>query len=213
MRSVRWHLRGLSCGWLLVSLVAVSALPGCNRADGPRADQIEQVKNLPNKVPVAKFAGHVRVDGQPPSQDGTLFVILNDPQHLVPGGKTYTNCDEQGHFVFTTYLTGDGAPTGKYVVTLVQFHLGGAGNGHGATLVRPPGMPGMLSQDYVGPDGLKNLYSDPEKNKDNPNFVVEVADPGRTDYDFNLTVAGSEPVKAPSTYAATRLKTAVIPKL
>jgi hypothetical protein len=212
MRTVVRRLQGRSLGWLLASLVAVSALPGCNRTDGPRADQIEQVKNLPNKVPVAKFAGHVSVDGQPPSQEGTLFVILNDPQHLVPGGKTYTNCDEQGNFAFTTYLTGDGAPTGKYVVTFVQLHLGGAAD-RGSRLVRPHGMPGMLSQDYVGPDGLKNLYSDPEKNKDNPKFVVEIAEPGRADYDFNLTVAGNEPVKTPGTYAATRLRTVAVPKL
>jgi hypothetical protein len=57
------------------------------------------------------------------------------------------------------------------------------------------------------------LYSDPEKNKDNPKFVVEIAEPGRTDYDFALEVAANEPVKTPGTYAATRLRTGVVPKL
>ncbi|HEV3299456.1 MAG TPA: hypothetical protein VG055_07435 [Planctomycetaceae bacterium] len=212
MRSIVRHLRGPSRSWLLASLAAVAALPGCNRTDGPRADQIEQADHLPNKVPVAKFAGHVSVDGQPSSQEGTLFVILNDPQHLVRGGKAYTNCDEQGNFAFTTYLPGDGAPTGKYVVTFVQFHLGG-GADRGSRLVRSPGVPGMMSQEYVGPDGLNNLYNDPEKNKDNPNFVVQIADPGRTDYDFNLELAGKEPVKTQRAYAATKLRTAIVPKL
>jgi hypothetical protein len=211
MSSVVRHLGGQSLSWLLVSLFALSALPGCNQTDGQRADQIEQISKLPNKVPVAKFAGNVSVDGQPPSQEGTLFVILNDPQHLAPGGKAYTNCDEQGNFAFTTYLPGDGAPTGKYVVTFVQFQLsGGATGGRGSRLGRAPS---MLGQEYVGPDGLKNLYNDPEKNQDNPNFVVQVAEPGRTDYDFKLELAGKEPAKTSGTYAATKLRTAIVPKL
>jgi hypothetical protein len=209
MPSVVRHLSGQSLSWLFVSLFALSALPGCTRTDGPRADQIEQISKLPNKVPVAKFAGHVSVDGQPPSQDGPVFVILNDPQHLTPGGKASTTCDGEGNFAFTTYLPGDGAPTGKYVVTFVQFHLGGAAD-RGSRRGRPAS---LSAPEYTGPDGLKNLYSDPEKNKDNPKFVVEIAEPGRTDYDFALEVAANEPVKTPGTYAATRLRTGVVPKL
>jgi hypothetical protein len=209
MRSVARRRSEPSLACLVVSLL-VLAVSGCNKNGGLRPDQIEQVANLPNKVPVARFAGHVSVDGQAPSQDGTLFLILNDPQHLVKGGTTYTSCDENGNFTFTTYLPGDGAPTGKYVLTFVQFHLGGAAARGG----RNPGVRSLsLSQDYGGTDGLQNLYSDPEKNKDNPNFVVEIAQPGRTDYDFPLTVAGKDPVKTPGAYAATQLKVAVAPKL
>jgi hypothetical protein len=36
------------------------------------------------------------------------------------------------------------------------------------------------------------LYNDPDKNKDIPEFLVEVTQPGRTDYEFNLTVAGKD---------------------
>jgi hypothetical protein len=200
--------RGHALGWTLVSLLAAAALPGCNRTGGPRTDEIEQVSKLPNKVPVAKFAGHVTVDGQPPSSgDSRLFVILNDPQHLVPGGKTYTGVDAQGDFAFTTYLPQDGAPIGKYIVTFVQFHRAPTGRKSGG------GLSLSMAEEFAAPDELKNTYSDPEKNTDNPNFVVEVASPGRTDYDFNLTVAGKEPVKTPGAYAAMRLKTAVVPKL
>jgi hypothetical protein len=189
----------------------MAALSGCNQAGGPRSDQVEQVALLPNKASVAKFAGHVSVDGQPPSRDnGTLFVVLNDPAHPVAGGKASTSCNEQGDFVFTTYLPADGVATGKYVVTFTQFKLdrGQSGGGHGRRLAGP-----SMSRDYVGPDGLQNLYNDPDKNKDDPKFVVEVAAPGRSDYEFNLEVAGKQPVKAPATYAATRLRTSIAPKL
>jgi hypothetical protein len=209
MHSVKRRRPGHSLAWVLVSLVAAALLPACNQSNGERQDQIEQTTRLPNKVQVAKFAGHVSVDGQPPSPDsGTLFVILNDPQHLVAGGKTSTTCDDQGNFGFTTYLPADGAPTGKYVVTFVQLKAELGAVGHG----RRMGGLSMTAQ-YAGPDGLKNLYSDPEKNKDDPKFAVEIAEPGRTDYDFNLEVAGMESIKTPGPFAATRLRTNINPKL
>jgi hypothetical protein len=210
MNCLLRRLRGYSVGWLFISLVAVAALPGCNQSDGTRTDELEQIAKLPNKVTVAKFAGHVSVDGQAPGQDGkggTLFVILNDSQHPEKEAKAYTSCDAQGDFAFTTYATGDGAPVGKYVVTFAQLHLDRA-RGRAGGFGRGP----SLTQEYTGPDGLNNLYNDPEKNKDNPTFVVEVAAPGRADYDFSLTVAGKEPVKTPGAHAATRLRSTVTPK-
>jgi hypothetical protein len=134
-------------------------------------------------------------------------VILNDPQHLVAGGKAVTNVDSQGDFAFTTYLPQDGAPTGKYIVTFSQLRRAPAGRKSGGGITLP------MSQEFVLPDELKNLYSDPEKNKDNPNFLVEIAGSGRTDYNVNLEVAGREPVKSPATYAAARLRTGITPKL
>jgi hypothetical protein len=211
MPSVKRRRPDRSLAWVFILLLAVSAFSGCNQAGGPRPDQVAQVAQLPNKAIVAKFAGHVSIDGQPPSQDnGTLFVVLNDPAHPVAGGKASTTCDEQGNFAFTTYLPGDGAQTGKYVATFAQLKIdrGQSTGGHGRRMAGP-----SMSRDYVAPDGLKNLYNDPEKNKDNPSFVVEIAAPGRADYDFNLEVAGKESVKAPGTYAATRLRTSIAPKL
>jgi len=137
-------------------------------------------------------------------------VVLNDPAHPVAGGKASTSCDEQGNFAFTTYLAGDGAQTGKYVVTftLLKIDQGRGTGGHGRRIAGP-----SMSRDYVGPDGLKNLYNDPEKNKDDQKFVVEIAAPGRADYDFPLEVAGKESVKTAGTYAATHIKTSISPKL
>jgi hypothetical protein len=201
---------GNSLAQVIVSLVVAAAFAGCNQGgSATRSDQLEQVSKLPSRVPVAKFAGRVSVDGQPSTQGGTLFVILNDPQHPVKGGKAFARCDEQGNFVFTTYLSGDGAPTGKYVVTFAQLQVGGGTvRGRGGVGRRP-----SVSRTYVSPDGLSNLYNDPDKNKDNPNFVVEIADPGRSDYEFNLPVAGKDPIKTPGQYAATDISTTASPKL
>ena len=210
MNSVVRRLRGSSVGWVVVALVALATLPGCNKTGGQRADEAEQIAQLPNKVTVAKFAGHVSVDGQAKAQDpkgGTLFVVLNDPQHLDKGAKAQATCDAEGNFAFTTYATGDGAPTGKYVVTFAQLHVAASGGRAGG--VRRP----SLTMEYKGPDALKNLYSDPEKNKDNPTFVVDILPPGRTDYDFSLTVAGKEPVKTPGPYATKELRTNFTPVL
>lgn len=155
------------------------------------------------RVPVAKLAGRVSVDGQPPAQDSHLFAVLYDAQHLEKPGdapRVMTQCDAEGNFTFTTYVTGDGVPYGKYVVTFVELRrlTRAPGRGLGARAGR--------QQEFAGPDELKNLYNDPAKNKDNPTFVVSVEAPGRADYEFNLTVAGKEPVSKAGEYAVTRIK-------
>jgi hypothetical protein len=196
---------GNSLSLLILSLAAAAAFPGCiNRGGGTREDELEQVAKLPNKTTVAKFGGHVSVDGQPPHEGSLMFVILNDPEHLVKGGKASATCDAQGDFVFSTYLSGDGAPTGKYVVTFVQLHPQGASGGRSGK--GRAGMPSM-TKEFVGPDELNNLYSDPDKNKSDPTFQVNVADPGRTNYDFNLSIAGKDPVKTLSEYAPKKMST------
>jgi hypothetical protein len=93
-----------------------------------------------------------------------------------------------------TYLGNDGVPVGKYVVEFVQLQLprvGGQRRGGG------------VGRNFVGPDGLKNLYNDPEKNKGVQEFLVDVTEPGRTDYEFNLALAGKDPVASPGQYATT----------
>lgn len=199
-------------GLVLVCLLTLT-LAGCGGGSGGvRQDELDQASKGYKQNPVAKFAGQVSIDNQPPGKDGVVFVILSDPEHLEKPGsapKLFTECDADGKFAFTSYLTGDGAPLGKYVVTFVQLGQmtrdGGRLRGMGA---RSPD-----AQTFSSSDGLKNLYNDPEKNQDNPNFVVQVAEPGRTDYDFKLELAGKEPVKTSGTYAATKLRTAIVPKL
>jgi hypothetical protein len=50
---------------------------------------------------------------------------------------------------------------------------------------------------FFGPDGLNNLYNDPDVNSKKPEFLIDHQAPGKTDYTFNLSVAGETPPAAP----------------
>jgi hypothetical protein len=167
---------------LALLILAAVALEGCSQKSSREQEYSKNNPRAAEQPPVGKFAGHVTVDGV--SQLGTdkLFVFLNDPQHLEKW--TYlTPCKQDGRFEFMTYFPGDGVRLGKYVVGFVALRALTKAKGGG-----PAGGP----TPYRGPDGLKNLYNDPDKNKDVQEFVVEVTQPGRTDYEFNLTVAGKD---------------------
>jgi hypothetical protein len=144
---------------------------------------------------VGKFSGIVTIDGKPPGEMGFVrtLVILWDPK-TSPTSKTppaYVTCDEGGKFEFTTYGQGDGVPVGKYVVCFAQLKGG----------IRLTG----AARGWQGPDQLKNLYNDPDKNKDIPEFEVEITSPGKTDWAFNLQVSGKEAVANPGPNAFTEL--------
>jgi hypothetical protein len=182
----------------LLCLVALftlaTALAGCSRPSaGISREEFDKANPeiAAHRMQIAKFSGQVTVDGGPPAEGTTLFVLLNDPEHPNPNPKILASCDADGHFAFKTYEQGDGVPVGKYVVELValkkQFVKGRA------RVIR-----------YVGPDALKNLYNDPEKNKNRPEFLVDVQEPGRTDYEFALTVAGKD-AASPGKFSATTL--------
>jgi hypothetical protein len=188
---------------LTALFLAVAALEGCGSQAGREEHAVDDYFKASGakREPVAKVSGHLSVDGQPPASDGRLYVILNDPQHLVVADKEqpkhFARCDEEGNFTFTTYVTGDGVPYGKYVVTFLGLHRPRGGH---------VGRRAGFKQDFVGPDDLKNLYSDPEKNQTDQTFQINVEPPGRSDYDFNLSVATKDPVPTPSKYAPTRIR-------
>jgi hypothetical protein len=56
-----------------------------------------------------------------------------------------------------------------------------------------------------GPDMLKNLYNDPEKNLKDPDFVIDLQAPGITDKTFNLRVVGKDSPPVPGRYAITKV--------
>jgi len=173
---------GFSLPFLTLLVLAAIALEGCSKPS--REDEYSKNNaKPPAQEPVAKFAGRVTVDGLTQLGGDHIFVFLTDPQKLDKHKRLSTRCDPDGRFEFKTYLPGDGVPLGKYVVGFVALHLPKKATGMGTADSAPR---------YLGPDGLKNLYNDPEKNKDIPEFVVEVTQPGRTDYEFNLTVSGKE---------------------
>lgn len=139
---------------------------------------------------VAKFAGRVTIDGQVPGdlpRGSMLFVSLHRKQDGQPSAEPiHAVCDSTGHFGFSTYLKEDGVPIGSYIVTFVRLRRVGR---------RLFGLP----------DELKNLYSDPEKTSERPEFVVDVEVRGKTDYQFDLAVAGQEPIETPGPHAVTRI--------
>jgi hypothetical protein len=181
---------------LLAFLVLAAALPGCSEKKSGKEAVDQYFKSNPDakRATLARFAGNVTVDGQPPEKtsDTKLFVLLNDPQNLQKLPPRYTEVNADGSFEFMTYLAGDGVPVGKYIVEFAQLQLPRERGRHG----------GGVARNYVGPDKLKNLYNNPEKNKDIPEFLVDVAEPGRTDYQFNLSVAGKDAITTPGKFAA-----------
>ena len=185
---------------LLLSLSALftlaTALAGCSGRSSSEQSREEFYKQNPeiaaHKLQIGKCSGHVTVDGQPPPEGECLFVILMNPDKPETGAKTNTICDTDGHFEFKTYEKGDGVPVGKYVAVFVALK-------RQKVKARAPVVK------FIGPDALNNLYNDPEKNKDNPTFVVDVTKPGRTDYEFELKVAGQTPVASPGKFAVTKM--------
>jgi hypothetical protein len=180
---------------LALIILAALALEGCGQSLSREQEYLKNNSKATEQLPVGKFAGRVTVDGVTQAGKDGLFIFLTDPQHTEKPNKYSERCKEDGSFEFMTYSPGDGVPVGKYVVGFVQLRPPKKARGFGATDGPIP---------YVGPDSLKNLYNDPDKNKDIKEFVVEVTQPGRADYEFNLTVAGKD-AGVPGPRAVTKL--------
>jgi hypothetical protein len=188
---------GRLCG--LLCLIA-PVMAGCN--NGPTAQQQVDAAFQANpeaRLKVAKFEGIVTIDGQPPGKDYPqmqMFLVdadkFQDPKRAQ---RWQAPVDENGHFIFATYLKDDGAPVGKYVALFVvpeaTVHVKSSGG-------RPTGT--GFGGAKTGPDKLKNLYNDPEQNVKDPAFVINLQEPGITDQRFNLQVAGKDPA-VPGKYA------------
>jgi len=56
---------------------------------------------------------------------------------------------------------------------------------------------GNPKRGYGKPDALKNLYNDPDINGKKSEFNIDHQAPDKTDYTFNLSVAGETPPAAP----------------
>jgi hypothetical protein len=183
----------------LATLLAIAlAFTGCGPKSAEQAlEQAFKENPKATRVEILKFEGTVAVDGQPPNKPGTkLFIILNDPkqpQDPTKRPKLVGGCDDEGNFFFSTHAARDGVEAGAYVVTFVQLHHPKALFGHRKSAL------------FQQPDELKNLYNDPDKNAAIPEFNVEIKQPGRADWRFDLAVAGKEPVTTPGPHAITKL--------
>src|SRR5262245_51825536 len=113
----------------LCFLVVTASLLGCG--DG--------------RKPVYPVHGKVLINGKPATDAFvTLHAVTPDPNEpLFPSGQV----DSQGAFALSSYITGDGAPAGDYVLTIEWLNYQ------------------VLGNQWGGPDKLKGRYSDPKKSK------------------------------------------------
>ena len=118
----------------LVALLWVALSVGCGKQRGGDWNQTFPVSG---KLFVkSKPANGAIVVLHPLSSEGTLLKGSQRPNGIVR---------DDGAFQVTTYTTGDGAPVGKYAVTVTW-----------------PSPSAAATPDERGPDQLKNRYSDPK---------------------------------------------------
>jgi hypothetical protein len=101
--------------------------------------------------------------------------------------RPIAECNPQGEFTFNTYGNGDGVKAGQYVVAIAELPV-----------------ESREGADSRGLDELKNHYNDPDKNAERPEFVIDHKSPGKTDYQFDLKIAGEDPVTSPAPRAVTQ---------
>lgn len=179
----------------LYSVVGVLGLAfsGCSSSSSPaQRVETELTKIGKSTTPVSPLAGKVEVDGQAPQgvlASQRIVVVLFDQAKPTLGvaERPFAVCNERGEFAFTTYSNSDGVPPADYVVTFAQL------------CVR------AKDGSLIGPDGLKNLYNDPDKNEKSEQFLIKHAAPGKKDYAFELKEAGQEPATAPGPRAVTEM--------
>jgi hypothetical protein len=94
-------MRGNLAGcWFLVVAIGMAAV-GCGSASG---------------VACAPVHGQVLLAGKPLAEAMIVFHPLDAPPTGAPKPLAY--CDAEGRFALTTMQTGDGAPPGRYAVTV-----------------------------------------------------------------------------------------------
>ena len=150
---------------------------GCSESADDAVARRKKELNVPD-TKLTKFSGTVTVDGQTrePQKGHELLVCLYDPQKPpAPGKPTRYSVCQTGKFQFSD------VPSGSYVVLFAELKSG---------------RPGI----FRGPDLLTNLYNDPDKNASREGFKVDLSGPGKT-ADFNLEVAGKDPVTTPGEHA------------
>jgi hypothetical protein len=178
-----WQLRNWRCSLLLM----LAAAAGCSSHQSPEQRiKIALEQAGMTATPLYPIAGTVNIDGLPPTFDDRkkhLVITLYDPQN--PAKKRlHTLAKADGTFRFTE----DGIGPGHYVLAFAVLRRKGPGN-------------------FIGPDAMNNLYNDPDLNvKSHPEFVLDHQAPGKKDYEFNLEVAGKDPITAPGPHALTDAK-------
>jgi hypothetical protein len=166
----------LRCG-VAATLVLILSL-GCEgrQSTAQRLEKAYQSAGM-ERVTVYPLGGTITVDHEPPvnkSETARFVAIAYDSAK--PDAKSRSNA--------YSFVKADGSfdlpslPPGKYVMLFAQLSYN----------------PRM---GFVGSDGLKNLYNDPDVNSKKSEFLVDHQAPGKTDYMFNLSVASEAPLATP----------------
>ena len=132
-RDRRWML---SQRHLLMRLLCLIVFAGCAGEDA--LDRLNQAIPESERKPVVALAGTISLDGKPSSDLMVRLVKEGEDAPDATSPKSVT--DSNGKFEFTTYLTGDGVPPGKYAVIVEQLTKSG-------------------SAGWSGPDQLKNRFN------------------------------------------------------
>ncbi|HEV3300997.1 MAG TPA: hypothetical protein VG055_15205 [Planctomycetaceae bacterium] len=161
-----------------VALIAACAFvlsAGCDRrpSTAERAKQAREEAHM-SSVTVYPLAGKVTVDNQTPSftSKRTAIVVMAydaSKPNVPTAEQPFVMARPDGSFEFPD----GGLPPGKYVMLFAALDL--------------------KKKNARAGDGLKNLFNDPEVNGKKPEFTINHEAPGKTDYAFNLNVAGETP--------------------
>jgi hypothetical protein len=160
---------------------------GCTRQQST-ADRIKEAAESSGikLATVYPLAGTVTVDNQPAalkSRKWSVVVMASDASKPsgAPTGQ-FVPVRSDGAFEFPD----GGIPPGKYVLLFAALQRN-------------------KKKGWVGPDALNNLFNDPEVNGKKEQFTIDHQAPGKTNYSFNLSVAGETPVTAAGPRALTHI--------
>ena len=166
-RLVRARLAGLAAACTIL----VSA--GCTHtaSTAERIDEAYQSSGM-KRGAVCPLAGRVTIDNEAPDlkkKRMALIVMACDASKpsAAADGNPYVPARADGSFEFPD----GGVPPGKYVMVFALMNH-------------------RKKRGFEGPDGLKNLFNDPDVNATKPEFVVDLQAPGRKDMSINLNLAG-----------------------
>lgn len=171
-----------------VAALALLLTVGCAKSENESLQALIR-KSETKPADVHPLAGKVTIDGQTPpyAWPQKLIVMLYDPRkpNLPPAKRPCRQVSADGEFAFGTFTTDDGLPAGKFIVTFAVLEF--------------------TTRGLQGPDQLKNLYNDPDKNALVTEFNIEHEAPGKKDYHFDLKLSGQEANGAPGPNSLTQL--------
>lgn len=116
------------------------------------------------RQPTYPVKGKVHVNGKP-AQD--LFIYLHPMDQNNPNAvRPFAQTNENGEFELNSYVTGDGAPVGEFIVTFDW-----------------PMKSGTFKNRFEGPDQLRGKYKQPDKSK----FRINITKQGQLLETFELS--------------------------